>query len=88
MICGRLVEEKNVVHLLQAYSEVDINIKSLIIVGDGYLGASLESYTTEYNLKLVHVVGFQPRGQIAKYYSIASMLVIPIAMGGLGHRDQ
>ena len=77
LFCGRLSKEKNLFHLVDAYHQLDHELKSLIFVGDGDLRPSLEDYVRQLGADAVYFFGFQNRGQIGKYYAVSDLLVLP-----------
>lgn len=77
LYCGRLSREKNLFNLVEAYHQVDDERKSLIFVGDGELRQSLQNRVDELGASSVYFFGFQNRDQIARYYAISDVLVLP-----------
>jgi glycosyltransferase involved in cell wall biosynthesis len=77
LYCGRLSQEKNLFNLVAAYHQVDDERKTLIFVGDGELRQSLQNYVDELGAASVFFFGFQNRDQIAKYYTISDVLILP-----------
>ena len=77
LYCGRLSTEKNLFHLVESYHQLDHDNKSLIFVGDGDLRQSLQNHVDQLGAESVHVFGFQNRNQIAKFYAISDVLVLP-----------
>ena len=77
LFCGRLSMEKNLFHLIDAYHQLDLERKSLIFVGDGDLKHSLQDYVDQLGAESVTFFGFQNRDQIAKYYTVSDLLVLP-----------
>lgn len=76
LFVGRLVEEKNIQTLLEAYRRVDYRNKKLFIVGDGMLRNQIEQRIKNLNIKDVHFLGFQSRDSIFKFYNMADALVL------------
>ena len=77
LYCGRLSPEKSPMNLVRAYEKVDLPGKALVIVGDGVLRASLESYVASHGLESVYFFGFQNRREIPKFYVAVDVLVLP-----------
>ena len=77
LFCGRLIPEKNIFDLLEAYKNVTDDKKVLMIVGDGHLRRQLTEYVLEHQIDEVHFCGFQNRNEISKYYAISDALVLP-----------
>ena len=77
LFCGRISPEKNPSLLLEAFNTLDLPEKHLLFVGDGILRNKLEEYTDTYKVPSVHFLGFKDRQEIAKYFTIADLLVVP-----------
>jgi len=74
---GRLVENKRPLDLLKAYKILKLENKALIIVGDGKLKQMLQRYVDQHCLKGVYFVGFKPKSEVLKFYSLSDLLVLP-----------
>jgi len=77
---GRLVPEKGLSDLLQAYANLDSQLRSevgLVIAGDGPIRAEMEAAAQSNFPGNVHFAGFVERDQLASYYSLAECLVLP-----------
>ena len=77
LFCGRLSQEKDPMHLLQAFHHVAIPNKALVLVGDGNMRQSMQNYVAEHRLSPVFFFGFQGRQDISKFYAVADVLVLP-----------
>src|SRR6185369_9037132 len=80
LFVGRLVPEKGVQDLLQAYDALDDSLKSelsLVIVGDGPLRHSLQLRASRIIQGSVKITGFVQRDELAAYYALAEMFVFP-----------
>ncbi len=77
LFCGRLRKEKNLIQLLNAYHRLERPHKALIFVGDGNLKKSLMDHVGSSHIDSVFFPGFQRRDEIAKYYAISDVLVLP-----------
>jgi glycosyltransferase involved in cell wall biosynthesis len=80
LFVGRLVPEKGVYDLLQAYEGLDPVTRSelgLVIVGDGPLRRELEHRSAQLGNPSVQLPGFVQRDELATYYALAEMLVFP-----------
>ena len=77
LFCGRLSPEKNPGVLLEAFERLELPEKNLLFVGDGKLRKELEDYTEHHEMSSVHFLGFRNRKEIAKYFAIADLLVVP-----------
>lgn len=80
LFVGRLVREKGVFELLSAYSRLDGEIRQqvgLIFAGDGPCRSELETQAASISLGLIKFVGFTQREQLAAYYALGEMLILP-----------
>jgi 1,2-diacylglycerol 3-alpha-glucosyltransferase len=80
LFAGRLVREKGVFELLAAYAKLDEQLRQqvgLVFVGDGACREELESKAVSVSLGIVKFTGFAHREQLAAYYALAEMLVLP-----------
>jgi len=78
LFAGRLVREKGVHDLIEAYESLDAATKSelaLIMVGDGPLRHELEA-KAQTN-PAIQVRKFVQRDELAKYYALAEMFILP-----------
>jgi glycosyltransferase involved in cell wall biosynthesis len=77
---GRLVREKGVFDLLQAYGTIAPELRTemgLVFVGDGEERPELEQRARAIEPGTVLFPGFAQREQLAGYYALAEMLVFP-----------
>lgn len=74
---GKLIEKKNVIELLVAYAELSQKTDKihLVIVGDGALRASLESYAEQYRLSITFC-GFVNQSVIPSLYAVADCFLL------------
>ncbi len=80
----RLVPEKRVIDLLQAFRKLDREDTVLVIGGDGPLREELEAYTAEKDLtERVHFLGFIDSAELPKYYADATVYVLSSQQEGL-----
>ena len=80
LFVGRLVLEKGVLDLLDAYENLDAPAKSelaLVIVGDGPLRREVERRTARLGNSSVQVRGFVQRDELATFYALAETFVFP-----------
>ncbi len=80
LFVGRLVREKGVFELLSAYSKLGEEIREhigLIFVGDGPCREELERRAASIVPGLIKFVGFTQREQLAAYYGLAEVLILP-----------
>jgi glycosyltransferase involved in cell wall biosynthesis len=80
LFVGRLVPEKGVFELLSAYAKLDESMRrqvGLVFVGDGAVRARLESQAASVAPGVVRFAGFAQREQLAIYYALAEMVILP-----------
>jgi len=80
LFAGRLVREKGVFELLSAYATLDESMRreiGLVFVGDGGTRAQLERQAAAISPGVIRFAGFAQREQLAIYYALAEMLVLP-----------
>ncbi|MFW9928939.1 MAG: glycosyltransferase family 4 protein [Candidatus Thorarchaeota archaeon] len=75
---GRLVEEKGLIYLLEAYKEINSNFKiALMIIGEGNQKKYLLDFVKKHNLSDVHFIGYVPNDELYHFYSLADIFVLP-----------
>jgi len=80
LFVGRLVPEKGVFELLGAYAKLDERLRrqvGLVFVGDGPAKAALQKRAATIAPGVVKFTGFAHREQLAIYYALAEMLILP-----------
>lgn len=77
LFSGRLSKEKDPFNLLEAFHNIDVPDKALVIVGDGKLRQTMQDYVARNDVNSVFFFGFQNRLEIAKFYALADVLVLP-----------
>ena len=80
LFVGRLVRQKGVFELLAAYASLNTQIREqigMVFVGDGSERRQLEHEAASISPGLIKFAGFVHREQLAKYYALADMLVLP-----------
>jgi glycosyltransferase involved in cell wall biosynthesis len=80
LFAGRLVREKGVFELLSAYAKLDESIRQqvgLAFVGDGASRPQLEEQAASISLGVIRFAGFAQREQLATYYALAELLILP-----------
>ncbi len=77
LYCGRFSPEKGSVDLLEAYKKVPIEKKALVLVGDGQLRKTLQHMVDTEDLRSVYPMGFQNRSDIAEFYALADIFILP-----------
>jgi glycosyltransferase involved in cell wall biosynthesis len=77
---GRLVPEKGIFDLLQAYAALPLELRTevgLVFVGDGPARARLQQQLAAVAPGTVHFAGFAQRERLAAYYALAEVFVLP-----------
>jgi glycosyltransferase involved in cell wall biosynthesis len=80
LFAGRLVSEKGVFDLLQAYEALGPELREqvgLVFVGDGPVGSALQKRAAAIGSGSVQFAGFAHRQELATYYALADVLVFP-----------
>jgi 1,2-diacylglycerol 3-alpha-glucosyltransferase len=80
LFAGRLVREKGVFELLSAYAKLEESMRQqvgLVFVGDGSSQRRLQEQASSISPGVIRFVGFAQREQLATYYALAEMLVLP-----------
>jgi glycosyltransferase involved in cell wall biosynthesis len=80
LFVGRLVREKGVMDLLNAYRTMPAEMRErigLVFAGDGAMRAELEATSRDIYPGTVHFTGFVDRDGLASYYGLAECLVLP-----------
>jgi len=80
LFVGRLVHEKGVLDLLDAYEALAPSIRNeigLVFVGDGVARSALEQRAAAINSGSIHFAGFAQRENLPAYYALADALVFP-----------
>jgi glycosyltransferase involved in cell wall biosynthesis len=80
LFVGRLVREKGVFDLLDAYAALSIKTRAqigLVFAGDGSTRSELEHCARSQQLDSIRFTGFAQREQLANYYALADVFVFP-----------
>jgi 1,2-diacylglycerol 3-alpha-glucosyltransferase len=80
LFVGRLVPEKGVFDLLEAYAKLESSIQSevgLVFAGDGVSRRELERRAKQISPGIVCFPGFAQREDLAGFYALADVLVLP-----------
>ncbi|HYM79322.1 MAG TPA: glycosyltransferase family 4 protein [Candidatus Dormibacteraeota bacterium] len=80
LFVGRLVREKGVFDLLSAYARLNDQLREefgLVFVGDGSCRELLQQQAAAVSPGVIKFAGFAQREQLAAYYALAEMLVLP-----------
>jgi len=80
LFAGRLVTEKGVFDLLQAYGALPPKVRKdmgLVFVGDGLASSALRERAAATNPGSIELPGFAQREHLAAYYALADVFVFP-----------
>lgn len=80
LFVGRLVPEKGVFDLMSAYARLDAKVRrevGLVFVGDGASRQQLEQQASSISPGVIKFASFVQRDQLAAYYALADMLILP-----------
>lgn len=80
LFVGRLVQEKGVFELLAAYGKLEPKVRrdiGLVFVGDGPVRDRLQQQAAAVSPGTIKFAGFAQREELAKYYALAEVLVLP-----------
>jgi len=80
LFVGRLVAEKGVFDLLQAYAILDEELRmevGLVFAGDGPCRLALEERAQTVRNGMIKFAGFVQRNELAEYYALSDMLILP-----------
>ena len=80
LFAGRLVREKGVFELLSAYAKLNEDMRQqvgLVLAGDGGVRRQLEDQAAAISPGIIKFVGFAHREQLAEYYALSDMLILP-----------
>ena len=77
LYCGRLSPEKGSLELIEAYNKVSNSKKALLLVGDGPLRIQVQELAKKHKINSIYFMGFQSRNELAKFYTMSDMLVLP-----------
>ncbi|NJL10431.1 MAG: glycosyltransferase family 4 protein [Calothrix sp. SM1_7_51] len=74
---GRLIDEKGIPELLEAFILLPQENLTLAIVGNGACLHKYQNYCQEKKLDNVVFTGFKPEDELVKYYAAADIFVFP-----------
>jgi glycosyltransferase involved in cell wall biosynthesis len=75
---GRFSQEKNILHLLDAYRRVEAADQwGLILVGSGPQRKEIEDYIGKHAIKNVLLAGFRQKEKIPEFLAVSDILVLP-----------
>ena len=84
---GRLVPQKGVFELLEAYAKLDGGCRQsigLVFVGDGTARSGLEEKASHISQGRVCFTGFAHRDELAEFYGLAEALILPTYTDTMG----
>jgi len=74
---GQLVKRKGVIELLNALKVLDEKELGLIVLGSGPLEMELKQFCLDKGLSNVYFEGFKQHEELARYYALADVLILP-----------
>lgn len=79
LFVGGLITTKGVEYLIRSFAKISKEVPStgLLIVGDGPERNRLEALRDDLGLTDVHFVGFVPHGELAPYYVLCDLFILP-----------
>jgi glycosyltransferase involved in cell wall biosynthesis len=80
LFVGQLIHRKGVMPLLHAwqkFSQTDSAKKQLILIGEGPLRGTAESFSRKAHIHNVHFIGGIPYKQVKRYYSSSDIFILP-----------
>jgi glycosyltransferase involved in cell wall biosynthesis len=80
LFVGRLVQGKGVLDLLNAYEALPPEIRKeigLVFAGDGAARPALQQRAASVGPGRIHLAGFAQKEDLASYYALAEVLVLP-----------
>jgi len=77
LFTGRLIREKGVLDLVEAFRRIRSPDIALVFVGEGEFGKELRKYVTQEQIDPVLFFGYQNRLDVTKFYAISDVLVLP-----------
>jgi glycosyltransferase involved in cell wall biosynthesis len=81
LFCGKLVEKKRPLDLLEAYRLLGSSPRaSLVLAGEGPLRPTMERFAAENRLANVHFLGFRNQSEVCACYAMADVLVLPSSL--------
>jgi glycosyltransferase involved in cell wall biosynthesis len=81
LFCGKLIDKKQPLLLLESYKNMKSLNKALLLVGDGNLQSAVNEYISANNLANIYVLGFKNQSELAQYYTMADIFVLPSTFG-------
>ncbi|MBO4648714.1 MAG: glycosyltransferase family 4 protein [Lentisphaeria bacterium] len=74
---GQIIPRKGIRQLLQSWRKTDFSHVGLLLIGDGSEREELQRWCHENHLKNIFWLGKQPYDEIARFYRIADIFIIP-----------
>ncbi len=74
---GRMVEEKGLRYLIEAYRQCRGGDKALVMIGDGKYKEAIKRLVAKLKLENVVLLAHIPHGELYKYYAAADLFVLP-----------
>lgn len=81
LFVGKYIHKKRPMDLIRAFHQLNHPKAQLIMVGEGVLRSDMEAYIKENNLNRISLTGFINQQEIAEYYTIADVFVLPSGYG-------
>lgn len=78
---GKLIRKKRPLDLLEAVHKTSTKEVVLLYVGEGELESRLKEEKSRRGMENVHFAGFVNQSELAQYYSLADVLVLPSEIG-------
>lgn len=77
LFVGRLIDEKGIPELLQAFTLLSQDNVTLAIVGSGACEQTYQNYCQQKKLENIIFTGFKSEDELVKYYAAADIFVFP-----------
>lgn len=81
LFVGKYISKKRPMDLIKAFRLLDHPKAQLIMVGEGALRSEMERYIEDNNLSNVTLTGFINQQEIAEYYTMADVFILPSGYG-------
>lgn len=73
---AKFIQRKRPLDLIQAYQQLNVSGKKLIMVGEGELRQEMEDYIRSHSIEGISMPGFINQNEIVNYYAIADVFVM------------
>jgi glycosyltransferase involved in cell wall biosynthesis len=77
LFVGRLIDEKGIPELIEAFTLLSKDNVTLAIVGDGAYSQKYKNYCQQKKLENIIFTGFKSQDELVKYYAAADIFVFP-----------